>query len=135
MNSLEINEPVLISIFKKDPVVRSVYFFGSRAVKRSVKNSDYDFAVLVDNKISKEERIDLRLALMDDLSKVFKVDVDVIVINDLTSLFFKYSIIKEGKIIYQKNDVETAEFESRIMGLYFDFQPFLEMYNRAYLNR
>lgn len=129
-----------ISIDKLKPlfmsflVVKSVYFFGSRVTGKAVKNSDYDFAVLFDDATSKEDRFDLKL--MVKLSKALKTDaVDLVVLNDLPSLFFRYIIIKEGKLIYQKNDLETAEFESRTLGLYFDFRPFLEEYNRSYLNR
>lgn len=117
-------------------VVKSVYFFGSRVTGKAVKNSDYDFAVLFDDTTSKEDRFDLKLKLMVKLLKAVKTDaVDLVVLNDLPSLFFRYIIIKEGKLIYQKNDLETVEFESRTLGLYFDFRPFLEEYNRSYLNR
>lgn len=123
-------------LFKSFSVVKSVYFFGSRVTGKAVKNSDYDFAVLFDDATSKEDRFDLKLKLMAKLSKALKTDaVDLVVLNDLPSLFFRYIIIKEGKLIYQKNDLETAEFESRTLGLYFDFRPFLEEYNRSYLNR
>lgn len=123
-------------LFKSFSIVKSIYFFGSRATGKAVKNSDYDFAVLLDDATSKEDRFDLKLKLMAKLSKALKTDaVDLVVLNDLPSLFFRYIIIKEGRLIYQKNDLETAEFESRTLGLYFDFRPFLEEYNRSYLNR
>lgn len=124
------------AIFRSHPEIKSVYLFGSRATGKAVKNSDYDFAILIDEDLSKGKRFDLRLRLMAEISKALKTDaVDVVILNDLASLFFKYAIIKEGKVVYQKNDMETAEFESRTLGLYFDFQSFLEEYNRSYLNR
>lgn len=130
------NENKICAIFELYPEIKSVYLFGSRAMGKAVKNSDYDFAILVDENLSKGKRFNLRLKLMAELSRAFKTDaVDVVILNDLVSLFFKYAIIKEGKVVYQRNDLETAEFESRTLGLYFDFQPFLEEYNRSYLNR
>lgn len=132
MKNLDITE--LESIFKSLPAVKSVYIFGSRATGKVVKNSDYDFAVLFDSSLPKENRFDLKLKLMTKLSCALGTDaVDVVVLNDLSSLFFKYIIIKEGKLIYQKSDLSTAEFESRTLGLYFDFRPFMEEYNRNYL--
>lgn len=134
MEDLDIHK--LKSIFKSVPAVKSAYIFGSRATGKAVKNSDYDFAVLFDGSLSKENRFDLKLELMAKLSRALRTDaVDVVVLNDVSSLFFKYIILKEGKSIYQKSDLETAEFESRALGLYFDFRPFMEEYSRNYLMR
>lgn len=134
MEDLDIHK--LKSIFKSVPAVKSAYIFGSRVTGKAVKNSDYDFAVLFDGSLSKENRFDLKLELMAKLSRALRTDaVDVVVLNDVSSLFFKYIILKEGKSIYQKNDLETAEFESRALGLYFDFRPFMEEYSRNYLMR
>lgn len=132
MEDLDISK--LKSVFKSLSAVKSAYIFGSRATGKAVKNSDYDFAVLLDSSLSKGNRFDLKLELMAKLSRALGMDaVDVVVLNDVSSLFFKYIILKEGKLIYQKNDLETAEFESRTMGLYFDFSPFMEEYGRNYL--
>lgn len=134
MEDIDINK--LKSIFKSVSVVKSAYIFGSRATGKTVKSSDYDFAVLFDSNLSKENRFDLKLELMAKLSRALRTDaVDVVVLNDVSSLFFKYIILKEGKSIYQKSDLETAEFESRALGLYFDFRPFMEEYSRNYLMR
>ena len=72
---------------------------------------------------------------MGAISKIFKKEVDVILLNDIRSLFFKYIIMKEGKIIYQENEASVADFESKTLGMYFDFRPFLENYNKAYVKR
>ena len=61
---------------------------------------------------------------MGAISKIFKKEVDIIVLNDIRSLFFKYIIMKEGKIIYQENEASVADFESKTLGMYFDFRPF-----------
>jgi len=36
--------------------------------------SDYDFGMLMDEKLSKSERFDMRIELMGDLGKVLKTD-------------------------------------------------------------
>ena len=72
---------------------------------------------------------------MGEISKIFKKNVDVVVLNDIRSLYFKYIIIKEGKIIYKETDLSPVDFESKTLGIYFDFRPFLEDYNKAYVKR
>jgi len=124
----------LRAIFEKNGVLFA-YLFGSQLGEYADKTSDADIAVMLSRKTSKEERFELRLKLAGEISKVLKKEADVIILNDTKSLFFKYVIIKEGKLIYEKSEVESAEFESLTLGLYFDFRPFLEEYDKLYVQR
>ena len=124
----------LMEIFKENKV-SFAYLFGSQANGGFGKDSDVDIAVMLPFEMKKEERFDLRLKLMGEISKILKKKVDVVVLNDTNSLFFKYVIIKEGKIIYRESELSPAEFESKTLGMYFDFRPFLEEYNKAYVKR
>ncbi len=125
----------LRAIFKKNGVLFA-YLFGSQiGGEYANKSSDVDIAVMLPVKMSKEERFGLRLRLAGEISKVLKKEADIIILNDTKSLFFKYVIVKEGEIIYEKSAVEPAEFESLILGLYFDFRPFLEEYDKLYVQR
>jgi len=124
----------LMAIFEKNKV-SFAYLFGSQANGSFGKDSDVDIAVMLPFEMKKEERFDLRLKLMGEISKILKKKVDVAVLNDIRSLYFKYIIIKEGRIIYKKTDLSPADFESKTLGIYFDFRPFLENYNKAYVKR
>ena len=124
----------LMEIFKENKV-SFAYLFGSQANGSSGKDSDVDIAIMLPFEMKKEERFDLRLKLMGEISKILKKKVDVAVLNDIRSLYFKYIIIKEGRIIYKKTDLSPADFESKTLGIYFDFRPFLENYNKAYVKR
>ena len=124
----------LMAVFKRNKV-SFAYLFGSQADGSFSKDSDVDIAVMLPFEMKKEERFDLRLNLMGEISKILKKKVDVAVLNDIRSLYFKYIIIKEGRIIYKKTDLSPADFESKTLGIYFDFRPFLENYNKAYVKR
>ena len=128
------NNKDLVAIFEKNKV-SFAYLFGSQANGSSGKDSDVDIAVMLPFEMKKEERFDLRLKFMGEISKILKKKVDVVVLNDVSSLYFKYIIIKEGKIIYKEIDLSPAEFESKTLGIYFDFRSFLENYNKAYVKR
>lgn len=126
------NRKQLDQILKSEPV-ELAYVFGSIITKDVARDSDVDIAVLLANNLTKEKRFQTRLGLATKLARLFKKDVDVVVINDVKSLFFKYVIIKEGRLIYQTEEVSRLDFESNLFGLYFDFQPFLDSYNRHYV--
>lgn len=121
----------IFSQFKVD----FAYQFGSTVSGEVTKESDVDIAVCFKEDLSARERFEARLLIMEKLAHSFKRNVDVVVLNDLRSLFFRYVIIKEGRLIYDSGGGNYVDFESRAMGLYFDFAPFLEMYNKAYVER
>ena len=125
----------LNEVFKKMPI-EFVYVFGSSLTGHETNQSDVDIAILISKKISsKEKRFALRLNLIGQLSRIFKRDADVVVLNDTHSLFFKYIIIKEGQVLYQKSENQRIDMECNILSLYFDFQPFFDLYNKRYVQR
>lgn len=122
----------LQKIFEGQPVELG-YIFGSFATGHQNNESDVDIAILLKPNLSKKKRFEIRLKLMTDLSRIFHREIDLVIFNDLKSIFFKYVIVTEGKLLYEKNEDEHVEFESRILGEYFDFAPFLEIYNKNYV--
>lgn len=122
----------LSKVLLKFPVVLG-YLFGSRSGGRVDKKSDYDIAVLLPDNLSKEKRFAMRLEIIGALSRRLKKNVDLVVLNDLASLFFQYVIIREGMLLCQKSERERIEYENGVLSRYFDFQSFLEQYNRHYV--
>lgn len=131
----KINKSAELKQILKKNKVSFAYLFGSQASGEVDKNSDIDIAVMLPLEMEKRKRFDIRLKLMGDISKVFGKNVDIVVLNDTSSLFFKYIIIKEGEVIYRETELSPADFESKTLGMYFDFRPFLEEYNKAYVKR
>lgn len=118
----------LASIFKLYSQIKLVYFFGSRARGANGSLSDYDFGAYLDEK-DKKKRFDIRLSLMGRLSRELGEDaVDVVILNDVESPELKYSIIKEGKVIYGKEPYKVS-IEPYILNEYFDFMYGLRKYN------
>ena len=117
----------LLYVFQLYPQVKLVYFFGSRARHKEGPLSDYDFAVYLDEK-DKNKRFEIKLSLMSKLSLRIEPDkVDVVVLNDTQSPELKYSIIKEGKLIYEEEPYKVF-VEPRIFNEYFDFVSGLRKY-------
>lgn len=111
------------------------YVFGSQADGTANKDSDFDMAILFNPGLTKMQRFNLRLLLIGKLEKILKTKVDLVVLNDLKSLFFKYVIISEGKLIFKNSEETHLDFECKLMSEYFDFKPFLDLQNRNYVER
>lgn len=127
MEDNNLNMKNLESVFKQYPQVKLVYFFGSKATGKAGPLSDYDFAVLLDEE-GAQKRFKIRIEILIKLSEVLKTDdIDLIVLNDAKSPELKFSIIKDGKIIYEKEPYKIL-LEPKILNEYFDFMDGLRRY-------
>jgi len=112
------------------------YLFGSQATGQATKNSDFDFALMLSEKVKKDKRFNVRLKLISEISRLLKNNkVEVVVLNSEKSSFFKFVIIKEGEVVFEKDHSARVDFELKTMNEYYDFSPFLELYNQVYLKR
>lgn len=106
------------------------YIFGSQANGETGPLSDYDFAFYVGIK-NTHKIFNLHLKLINDLSDVIKVDsekIDIVMINTAKSPELLYNIIKEGKLIFEREPYRVL-IETKILGHYFDFHQMLLKYN------
>lgn len=115
-------------IFEKYQAIKLVYLFGSVARAQDGPMSDYDFAFYLDT-VDKRKIFEIKLELIGQISRLLKTDkVDVVILNTAEKPELKYSIIKEGKIIFEK-ELFRVIVEPRILNEYFDFRSFLLRYN------
>lgn len=111
-------------IAQKFSEVKLLYLFGSQAENKITKLSDYDFAIYLDEKTSAEKEKEIVLQLNAKLSLILKSNnIDIVVLNKSISPVLKYMVLKEGKIIYQKEPYRLI-VEPAIYNEYFDFQVF-----------
>ncbi len=107
-------------IVKRYPEIKLFYFFGSAATGGAGPMSDYDFAVYLSG-VSRKAMFDLKIDLQSKLSLLLETDrVDVVVLNTAESVELKFNIIKEGKLIFER-DYFKLLVEPKILNEYFDF--------------
>src|SRR6056297_2603399 len=107
------------------------YFFGSIALGKTNLESDIDLAFYLDEK-EINDFFKKRLFLMEKIQSLFKKRVEVIILNEVRSIFFKFVIIKEGKIVLERDHAQRIDFELKTIQEYYDFKPFIKEYNEAY---
>ena len=118
----------LKSIFNNYFEIKLAYLFGSMASGSGSPLSDYDFAVYLDTR-DKKRMYEIKFELFDRISRLFKTDkVDIVILNLAESPELKYLIIKEGKLIFEREPFKVI-VEPDILNEYFDFQSLLLRYN------
>jgi len=101
---------------KKYKEIQGIYLFGSVAKGRNKPLSDIDLA-LVTTPLSTTRKAEITLALPE------KYDISLFL--DLP-ISIRYKILKEGKIIYNKNNLFLKRAQISTFNQYLDFRPILE---------
>jgi len=126
MNSNQLKQ--IKRVIESFPEVKLVYFFGSKAKGEDGPLSDYDFAMYIDG-VNKDKIFAIRSELLSKICLVLKTDeVDLVILNTIESPEIKYNIIKEGKLIFEREPYKVI-VEPKIMNEYFDFHLMLKEYS------
>lgn len=127
-------ENKLKPLFKKEKDILFAYLFGSAVQGKTSYESDIDLAIYLSEKKG-SDFFKKRLSLIEKAQSILKKPTEVVILNEISSIFLKFVIIKEGRVIFEREHGERVDFELRAMQEYYDFQPFIEAYNKAYLER
>ncbi|MCD5396379.1 MAG: nucleotidyltransferase domain-containing protein [Candidatus Pacebacteria bacterium] len=68
-----------------------------------------------------------------EFSRFLGREVDVVILNT-ASPFLRFVVIKEGKLIYEKDKSQRIDFELKSLNEYFDYKPILELYRQKILS-
>jgi predicted nucleotidyltransferase len=108
-------------------LVLAVYVFGS-SVRSDFKNSsDIDLAFLVDEQQYKEDPFIATAPahmIANKIGLILDREIDVVILNS-SSLEIAYEIITTGNPLFESDFELRLQYEIKIQGMYFDFQPFL----------
>lgn len=125
----------LIEYLRMRSEVLAAYLYGSQAEGRTNALSDIDIGILIRDGIGVERLWRLEDALAADLRRILRIDrVDLVLLN-LAPLRMRHEIITKGKVLYSADDGARADFESYSLRRYWDFQKYLEEYDRYFLAR
>jgi predicted nucleotidyltransferase len=120
--------------FADEPVVVA-YLFGSQARGDAGPLSDVDVAVLLEEGLSSAEILALRLRLMEAIGRALRLErVDVVALND-ASYLLQHRVIRDGRILFSRDELARVRYEFRVLRDYLDFRYFEDKYFRAMEDR
>lgn len=121
----------LNQLFAQSPV-NAAYLAGSLSNRSTFGQlSDVDVAVLMMDQIKADEFLDYQLYFLSELAKRMESDtIDVVILNQ-ASLLLKLQVIKNGQILFSRNEKQRVTFETRAVMDYLDFKKFDDIQNQA----
>ena len=111
--------------FEEEKPIVVAYLFGSMAKGTAGRLSDVDIAILM----SRDHRptLDYHLYLMSKLANILRREVDVVILNEATPLL-RFEVIKHGKVLYCRDEIERIAFEERTIDEYLDMNKIEKEY-------
>jgi uncharacterized protein len=131
---MDLPEPILQrmrEVFAGYPEILAVYLFGSRATGTARPDSDYDLAV-----VSRRDQFARRRKL-DILSDLAKSGLDHIDLSflDHDNMVLNHEAVRLNQTVFCSPEFDRASYYSRIVRMYFDFCPSLEIQRMAFKER
>ena len=120
--------PRLAQIFEKDKRILLVYLFGSRSMGRETRESDVDIGFLLSELPG--DLLDYYLYLVDRLSGELRSPVDLVLLNAASPLL-KHQVVKNGKVLYSRDQRTHVEFEARSESEYLDLSLRRRQYDKV----
>lgn len=111
-----------------DPNVVAVYVFGSQARGTARPTSDVDLGVLY-RRPPAPTLMDQPFELQAELESALRVPVDLVVMNT-APVDLVHRILRDGKLLLEKDKSARIAFEVKARNQYFDLLPVLEQYRR-----
>lgn len=110
----------IASQFIDEKGVVGIYLFGSYARQRPFPLSDVDIAILLDEDLTQEDWGEKYNYYYHRLCSELKTNaVDVIILNEVPHSF-AYTIIKEGRILYVRDEDKLSSFIERTVQNYLE---------------
>ncbi len=117
----------------KLPIVLA-YLYGSFAKGIEKEGSDLDIAILLKEDEYSNDPLNIfgRIeSLAGRIERQIKKEVDIHILNR-ASLSFSYIVVTTGIPIYISSKIALYRYQNKILGMFFDFRPFLERYLTVY---
>ncbi len=124
----------LKEVLETDKEILFAYLYGSYIYNSIHFESDIDVAVYLmpsdmEEYIKKESKLLTAL-----ITKLHLDKIDLRILNTAPFLL-KYNVIKEGILIFVKDELERVNFETKIMERFFELKPYLEEYRHMFFLR
>ena len=120
----------LTEVFGQFPEIRAVYVFGSAATGKRRPDSDLGLAALARDDAFHTRKLDV----LAELTRHGFDDADLVLLNTADTVTH-YEAVRLNKLIYSTADFDRGAYYSKIVRLYLDLLPYLDVQRTAYKER
>lgn len=112
--------PQMMELLQKDKDIVLAYLFGSYSSGNIGPLSDVDIAILLDKKFPRDKYFNKQLQLITEVNRILHTgEIDLVILNE-APLILQYSVMKNGSIIFFRNEIQRIRFEASVGCRYLD---------------
>jgi predicted nucleotidyltransferase len=119
----------IIPVLEGRAEILAAYLFGS-ASRSAAAPRDLDLAVILSQSFEPDRFYEFTLAEELEKASGSKIPVDLKIMNR-SPLYFQFKILREGRLVFNRDNAQRGRYEVGVMMRYYDFKPFLDYYNRC----
>ncbi|GAB4296099.1 MAG: nucleotidyltransferase domain-containing protein [Thiohalomonadaceae bacterium] len=120
----------LAAVFEQFPSVQAAYLFGSRAAGTAGPASDFDLALVGGRAELQAQKLDILAALV--AAGFERADL---VLLDGADPFMQFEAVHHNCLIFARPGFDRGAYYSRVVRMYFDFEPYLRIQREAMKQR
>lgn len=117
----------IVNSLKKEKNILFAYLYGSFARSDETKESDIDIGIFLSNE---DHDKFLPEKLMKNIEKALEIEVDIRILN-CRDLIFLHQVLKDGELLFSRDEEERIKFETRVYDKYLDFRYYIDQYNKT----
>ncbi len=120
----EVKMQGMIKRLAKMPRVEAIIFFGSQVRKDARKDSDIDLAVITSKSTRNQE-----LEIIGLGSDIF----DISIFHRLP-LIIQFHVLKEGRILFCKDQKILQQIKTQVLRFYWDYSTFMNIFYKRVIH-
>jgi predicted nucleotidyltransferase len=114
-------------------VIDAVYLFGSLTEKNLKPLSDIDIAILLQKQLGADQISVLRSSLAGLIADTLVTEeFDLVILND-APVRFSYNILKNGILLFARDEKHLIDFREKVVKYYLDFSFYLKEFDKTFL--
>ena len=125
-----LDETGLVAFLATQPDVVAVYLFGSLVEGQTTPHSDVDIAILLVGASDPLAMGDRQLQLMGELERFADREVDLVILNAAPPIL-RHQVLRNGRLLYERDRRVRVEFEVRAGQVYADLRPLRAFFKEA----
>lgn len=110
------------------------YIFGS-SLKNNIFN-DIDIGIVISDLKSPYQMLKfaMNLAKIFERKLDYKWEFDIKILNS-TPIYFQHSVIKNGELLFYRNELERINYEESVLNSYLDYKDTLDWFKIQIIGR
>ena len=119
-------------LFKNYEEIQLAYLYGSYAKGNQTEFSDIDIGIIIDDKFKESPLYFAELSSKIEKRFNYKINIDLRILNDATPRFL-FQVINKSILLFYRNITFMHEFELKVLSMYQEIKPMLDMYDKIYI--